>query len=161
MIRRCTVDDIPAIDAIINAAAVIYRGAIPDDCWHEPYMSRSELLAEIAAGVDFWGWEEGGALVGVMGVQDVRDVTLIRHAYVKPSHQGRGVGAALLNTLTGNASKPLLIGTWAAAEWAIRFYRHHGFEMADREETLRLLETYWRVSPRQRETSVVLRRLES
>ena len=90
MIRRCTDDDIPAIGAIINDAATIYRGAIPDDCWHEPYMSRSELLAEIAAGVDFWGWEEGGALVGVMGVQDVRDVTLIRHAYVKPSHQGRG-----------------------------------------------------------------------
>ena len=161
MIRRCTVDDIPEIGAIINDAAAIYRGAIPDDCWHEPYMSRSELLTEIAAGVEFWGWEEGGALVGVMGVQDVRDVTLIRHAYVKPSHQGRGIGATLLNTLTGKASKPLLIGTWAAAEWAIRFYRHHGFEVAGREETLRLLETYWRVSPRQRETSVVLRRLES
>ena len=158
MIRRCTDDDIPAIDTIINEAATIYRGAIPDDCWHEPYMSRSALLAEMAAGVEFWGWEDGGALVGVMGVQDVRDVTLIRHAYVKPSHQGHGVGGALLTTLTDRASRPLLIGTWAAAQWAIGFYRKHGFEVAGREETLRLLDTYWRISPRQRETSVVLSR---
>ena len=158
MIRRCTDDDIPAIDTIINEAATIYRGAIPDDCWHEPYMSRSALLAEMAAGVEFWGWEDGGALVGVMGVQDVRDVTLIRHAYVKPSHQGHGVGGALLTTLTDRASRPLLIGTWAAAQWAIGFYRKHGFEVAGREETLRLLDTYWRISPRQRDTSVVLSR---
>ena len=158
MIRRCTDDDIPAIDTIINEAATIYRGAIPDDCWHEPYMSRSALLAEMAAGVEFWGWEDGGALVGVMGVQDVRDVTLIRHAYVKPSHQGHGIGGALLTTLTDRASRPLLIGTWAAAQWAIGFYRKHGFEVAGREETLRLLDTYWRISPRQRETSVVLSR---
>jgi N-acetylglutamate synthase-like GNAT family acetyltransferase len=161
MIRRCTDQDISAIYTIINDAATIYRGAIPDDCWHEPYMSRSELLAEMAAGVEFWGWEHGGALVGVMGVQDVRDVTLIRHAYVTPSHQGQGVGGALLKQLTGDASKSLLIGTWAAAEWAIRFYQHHGFEVVEREETLRLLDTYWRISPRQRETSVVLRRRES
>src|SRR4029077_10204117 len=99
MIRRCTDDDVPAIDAIINDAARAYRGVIPADRWHEPYMKRSDLLAEIAAGVQFWGWYDAGVLVGVMGLQRVRDVTLIRHAYVRPSHQSRGVGGALLTRL--------------------------------------------------------------
>lgn len=158
MIRPCTDNDIPAIDLIINEAAAVYRGAIPDDCWHEPYMSRAELLAELAAGVKFCGWEERGVLLGVMGVQDVREVTLIRHAYVKPAQQGRGIGGALLKTLTDQAAQPILIGTWATATWAIGFYRKHGFEVAEPQETLRLLEKYWRISPRQRETSVVLYR---
>src|SRR5688500_9836641 len=116
MIRRCTEDDIPAIDAIINEAAVRYRGVVPDDCWHEPYMSRAQLRGEIAAGVDFWGWDDGG-LIGVMGIQKVGDATLIRHAYVKPAFQGRGIGAALLSKLQHETDRRLLIGTWAAAYW--------------------------------------------
>jgi GNAT superfamily N-acetyltransferase len=157
MIRRCTDEDVPAMDAIINEAAVAYRGVIPADCWHEPYMKRSELLSEIAAGVEFWGWDDD-ALVGVMGLQTVRDVTLIRHAYVRPSHQGRGVGGALLMKLGEQTSGPLLIGTWAAAHWAIRFYQNHGFRLVSSEEKDRLLSTYWNIPSRQRDTSVVLTR---
>src|SRR3954468_4936726 len=129
MIRRCTDDDLPAIDTIINEAASAYRGVIPADRWHEPYMQRSELLAEIAAGVEFWGWDDGGTLVGVMGVQKVRDATLIRHAYVRPSHQSRGVGGELLAQLAGQTAGPLLVGTWGDAQWAIRFYQRHGFRL--------------------------------
>src|SRR6185295_540190 len=103
----------------INEAAAAYRGVIPADCWHEPYMKRSELLAEIAAGVEFWGWDDAGALVGVMGLQNVRDATLIRHAYVRTSHQGQGIGGALLTRLAEETTRPLLIGTWADAAWAI------------------------------------------
>jgi GNAT superfamily N-acetyltransferase len=158
MIRRCTDADLPAIDAIINQAAEAYRGVIPADCWHEPYMARAHLVGEISAGVDFWGWDEAGALVGVMGLQKVRDVTLIRHAYVRPSHQGRGVGGALLTALAARTDGPLLIGTWAAAVWAIRFYEGHGFRVVATEEKDRLLESYWTISPRQRDTSVVLTR---
>jgi GNAT superfamily N-acetyltransferase len=155
MIRPCTDADVPAIDAIINEAAVAYRNVIPRDCWHEPYMTRAHLLAEIGAGVQFSGWDDG-TLVGVMGVQTVRDATLIRHAYVRPSHQSRGIGAALLSTLADGVSGPLLVGTWADAKWAIRFYERHGFRLAPSDETDRLLTTYWTISPRQRETSVVL-----
>ncbi len=158
MIRACTDADLPTIHAIINDAAEAYRGVIPADCWHEPYMSRTHLLGEITAGVEFSGWQERGELIGVMGVQNVRDVTLIRHAYVRPSHQGRGIGAALLKTLGSQVEGPLLIGTWAAAAWAIRFYERHGFRLVANEERDRLLETYWKISPRQRETSVVLAR---
>ena len=161
MIRGCTEADVPVMDAIINEAAQAYRGVIPDDCWHQPYMARSELLAEIAAGVRFSGWEEAGALVGVMGLQTVRDVTLIRHAYVLPSHQGRGVGGTLLVALAGQVAGPLLVGTWAAARWAIRLYERHGFRRVPSAEKDRLLDRYWAISPRQRETSVVLRRTEA
>ena len=157
MIRRCTDADVPAIDAIVNAAAVAYRGAIPPDCWHEPYMPRADLLEEIAAGVDFSGWEEDGDLVGVIGLQNVRDVSLIRHAYVRPSHQGRGIGSALLTKLASDTEGELLVGTWAAATWAIRFYQRHGFRLVETEEKDPLLDDYWTISPRQRETSVVLR----
>ena len=156
MLRPCTNDDIPLIDAIINEAAAAYRGVIPSDCWHEPYMNRSQLVDEIARGVNFCGWDEGGNLVGVMGLQNVRDVTLIRHAYVRSSHQSRGVGGALLTHLIGQADKSLLVGTWAAAHWAIRFYERHGFRLVGTEERNRLLDTYWDISPRQRDTSVVL-----
>jgi GNAT superfamily N-acetyltransferase len=160
MIRTCTEADVPVMDAIINEAAQAYRGVIPADCWHEPYMARSELVAEIAAGVRFSGWQEAGALVGVMGLQTVRDVTLIRHAYVRPSHQGRGIGGTLLTELGGQVVGPLLVGTWAAAEWAIRLYERHGFRrVANTDEKDRLLDRYWAISPRQRETSVVLRRM--
>ena len=156
MIRRCTDDDIPAIDAIINEAARAYHNVIPSDCWHEPYMSRQELLAEIAAGVNFWGWEDAGSLIGVMGIQQVRDATLIRHAYVRSGHQSRGIGGALLAALVNQGNGKLLVGTWAAAEWAIRFYQRHGFRLVTLEEKDRLLSTYWKIPARQQETSVVL-----
>jgi GNAT superfamily N-acetyltransferase len=159
MIRRCTDKDVAAIDAIINEAAAAYRGVIPPDCWHEPYMKRSELVAEIGNGVEFWGWDVAGGLVGVMGLQRVRDVTLIRHAYVRPSHQSRGVGGALLTELVGQTAGPLLVGTWAAAVWAIRFYERHGFRLVGTEEKDRLLTAYWNIPSRQRQTSVVLTRL--
>src|SRR5262249_678184 len=156
MIRPCTDADFQVIQAVINEAARAYRGAIPADCWHEPYMTGSDLKAEIAAGVNFWGWDESGALIGVMGHQNVRDVTLIRHAYVSSAHQRRGVGGALLTTLAGQASGPLLAGTWAAAEWAIRVYERHGFRLVTAEEKDRLLSTYWSIPLRQQQTSVVL-----
>jgi len=121
-------------------------------------MKRSDLVDEIAKGVQFWGWDEAGVLVGVMGLQNVRDVTLIRHAYVRPSHQSRGVGGALLTQLAGQNSTPLLVGTWASAHWAIRFYERHGFRLVGTEEKDRLLSIYWNISLRQRQTSVVLTR---
>jgi N-acetylglutamate synthase-like GNAT family acetyltransferase len=156
MIRRCTDEDVPAIDEIINDAATAYKGVIPTGCWHEPYMKRSGLLDEIAKGVEFCGWDEDGTLVGVMGLQKVRDVTLIRHAYIRSSHQRRGIGGALLTHLAEKAVTPLLVGTWASAYWAIRFYEGHGFRLLSADEKDRLLTTYWNISDRQRETSVVL-----
>jgi GNAT superfamily N-acetyltransferase len=156
MIRRCSDADLPTIESIVNEAAQAYRGAIPDDCWHEPYMTRAALDAEIAAGVEFWGWDDAGGLIGVMGIQQVRDVTLIRHAYVRAALQGRGIGGALLRFLSGRATGPLLIGTWAAAAWAIRFYQRHGFRVVPPDEKDRLLDTYWSIPARQRDTSVVL-----
>ena len=157
MIRQCIDADVPSIEAIVNQAARAYQGVIPADCWHEPYMSRRELLNEIGDGVLFWGWADADALVGVMGIQKVRDVTLIRHAYVLPAHQSRGVGGALLDELIGQASGDLLVGTWADAGWAIRFYRQHGFELVPAREKDRLLKAYWKISRRQQETSVALR----
>ena len=158
MIRKCTAADIPVMDAIINEAADKYRGVIPADCWHEPYMSRRELESEIAAGVRFSGWEDAGELVGVMGVQKVKDATLIRHAYVRTAQQGRGIGGRLLSELASRVTGPLLIGTWADAEWAIRFYQGHGFHLMPTEEKNRLLGIYWTIPDRQRDTSVVLAR---
>jgi N-acetylglutamate synthase-like GNAT family acetyltransferase len=159
MIRPCTHADVAVMSDIINEAAEAYRGVIPADCWHEPYMDRAHLAAEIAAGVDFIGREEQGELIGVMGLQKVLDATLIRHAYVRRSHQSRGVGGELLAMLAAQTSGPLLVGTWAAASWAIRFYQRHGFRLVDTDEKDRLLNRYWTISPRQRETSVVLTRL--
>jgi GNAT superfamily N-acetyltransferase len=156
MIRQCTDADFAEIVAIINEAAEAYRGVIPADCWHQPYMSSSSLTTEIAAGVNFWGWDESAALAGIMGLQKVREATLIRHAYVRPAHQGRGIGGALLRTLAGQATGPLLVGTWAAAEWAIRFYQRNGFSLVSTAEKDRLLNIYWTIPPRQQETSVVL-----
>ena len=156
MIRACIDADFPAIEAVINEGAQAYRGVIPADCWHEPYMSAGALEAEIGAGVSFWGCEDAGTLAGVMGIQHVRDVTLIRHAYVRTAHQGRGIGGALLDFLEEQARGPLLVGTWAAAVWAIRFYERHGFQLVSPAEKDRLVDTYWRISARQKETSVVL-----
>jgi GNAT superfamily N-acetyltransferase len=154
VIRRCRDDELAAIGAIVNAAAVAYRGVIPEDRWHEPYMGPAELDAEIAAGVEFWGYEDGGQLIGVMGIQPVKDVTLIRHAYVSPATQGRGIGGALLAALDARGTGQMLVGTWAAATWAIRFYERNGFVAVDDPATL--LRRYWSIPERQIETSVVL-----
>ncbi len=156
MIRPCADADFQVLEAIINEAAQAYRGVIPADCWHEPYMTGSALKREIEAGVNFLSWDESGTLIGVMGIQPVRNVTLIRHAYVRTAHQGRGIGRALLDFLAARATGPLLVGTWAAAEWAIRFYQRHGFRLVSPAEKDRLLTTYWSIPARQIETSVVL-----
>lgn len=156
MIRPCTATDFEAIFEIINQAAEAYRGVIPPDRWHEPYMPREALAREIAAGVAFSGYERDGRLVGVMGLQPVKDVTLIRHAYVRPEAQRGGVGGALLAALSAQTQRPVLIGTWAAAVWAVRFYQRHGFALVEGEEKNRLLKIYWDIPARQIETSVVL-----
>jgi GNAT superfamily N-acetyltransferase len=130
MVRPCRDDEQSALLHIINAAAQRYRGVIPDDCWHEPYMHADELAHEVAAGVKFWGAELDAALVGVMGMQQVLDVALIRHAYVAPEVQGRGLGGLLLRKLCAQQPRPVLVGTWAAATWTIRFYERHGFCLA-------------------------------
>jgi GNAT superfamily N-acetyltransferase len=156
VIRLCGSDDFTAIASIINDAAEAYRGVIPEDCWHEPYMPEAELRDEIGAGVVFWGYQRDADLLGVIGLQDVDDVALIRHAYVRSKAQGSGVGAALLEHLQSVTAKPMLIGTWAAAHWALRFYRRYGFEVTGPEQKDRLLRRYWTVPDRQIETSVVL-----
>jgi GNAT superfamily N-acetyltransferase len=156
MIRRCDDRDLDSIHAIINDGARAYDGVIPADCWKEPYMSMEELRREIGHGVDFWGYGKDGALEGVMGVQDVRDVTLIRHAYVRTPSRNQGIGGLLLAHLRTLTDRPVLIGTWAAAAWAIRFYEKHGFRVVSPEEKNRLLKIYWTVPERQIETSVVL-----
>jgi N-acetylglutamate synthase-like GNAT family acetyltransferase len=156
MIRRCDDRDFELIWTIINDGAQAYEGTIPADRWTEPYMSREKLQNEIDEGVVFWGYEETGALVGVMGIQQVQDVTLVRHAYVRTSSQKRGIGGRLLSHLREMASGPMLIGTWAAAVWAIRFYERHGFQMVSPQEKDRLLKRYWTVPERQIDTSVVL-----
>jgi GNAT superfamily N-acetyltransferase len=156
MIRRCAHHDLELIWDIINDGAQAYKGVIPKDCWKEPYMSRTELQHEINAGIMFWGYEAVEALVGVMGIQQVQDVTLIRHAYVRTTSQKRGIGASLLSHLRELSPGPLLIGTWADADWAIRFYERNGFRMLPPEVKDRLLAKYWTISKRQAETSVVL-----
>jgi len=155
-IRRCRDDERDAIFAVVNAAAEAYRGVIPADRWHEPYMPMEELDAEIAAGVEFWGFAADGELVGIMGVQPVQDVHLIRHAYVLPGRQRGGVGGALLEHLLDATPGQILVGTWATADWAIGFYRRHGFEQVSPQRKDELLRTYWDIPERQVETSVVL-----
>ncbi len=156
MIRPTEDADFETVLAIINGAAEVYKDVIPADRWHEPYMPPAALTGEIAAGVVFWGYEEAATLRGVMGLQQVRDVVLIRHAYVRPADQGRGIGGTLLTELQDRVDRPLLIGTWAAAVWARRFYQKRGFREVDRETKDRLLRTYWSIPERQTETSVVL-----
>jgi GNAT superfamily N-acetyltransferase len=155
-IRPCRDDERSAILAIVNVAAQAYRDVIPADRWHEPYMPLRELDNEIAAGVAFWGYEADGALVGIIGIQPVRDVDLIRHAYVSPDSQRHGVGSALLEHLAHRGTRRMLVGTWAAADWAIRFYRRHGFELVSPERNAALLKSYWAIPDRQIEASVVL-----
>ena len=156
MIRRCTEADFEAIYRIINDAAEAYRGIIPADCWHKPYMSREQLTKEIDAGVQFWGLEEDTTLVSVMGIQDKGDVTLIRHAYVRSRMRNRGIGSQLLRFLESTTEKPVLVGTWADATWAVAFYQKCGYRLVSTEEKDQLLRKYWHIPERQVETSVVL-----
>lgn len=156
MIHPCTNADVLDVCAVINDAAQAYHGVIPADRWQEPYMPLDELKSEIAAGVIFWGWVEEGRLVGVMGVQPVKDVTLIRHAYVKTERRNRGIGGKLLAHLLARLDGRILVGTWRAAGWAIGFYQKYGFQLVGEAEKDRLLRTYWTIPQRQIETSVVL-----
>jgi N-acetylglutamate synthase-like GNAT family acetyltransferase len=155
-IRKSVANDFEAILAIINDAAQAYRGVIPNDCWHEPYMSADELVNEIASGVIFWMAEDNGQLLGVMGIQDKEDVALVRHAYTATTVQRKGIGTKLLRRVEALADKPILIGTWADASWAIEFYRQNGFTIVSDADRNRLLLAYWSVPARQVETSVVL-----
>ena len=152
MIRECVAADFEAIYQVINDAAQAYKGVIPEDRWTEPYMPREE----ISAGVAFLGYEEEGELTGVMGTQDIQDVTLIRHAYVRTARHNRGIGGQLLARIMERATRPVLIGTWSDAVWAVRFYEHRGFTVVSTQEKERLLKKYWSVPDRQIETSVVL-----
>lgn len=156
MIRQCDKSEFEMIYGIINDAAQAYRGVIPSDRWKEPYMSKEELQQEIDEGVVLWGYEEDGELVGVMGIQHVKDVTLIRHAYVRRAKRNQGIGEQLLSYLRKQSTGPILIGTWADAVWAIRFYEKRGFRLVSPEERDRLLREYWSIPERQIETSVVL-----
>jgi N-acetylglutamate synthase-like GNAT family acetyltransferase len=158
LIRRSIDADFPAILGIINDAANAYRGVIPADRWHEPYMSADALEREIADGVVFWVAEQQGSVAGVMGIQDRGDVALVRHAYVASTTQRSGVGTLLLRHVEQLTAKPILIGTWAAASWAIDFYRRNGFDTVPNGEKDDLLRTYWSIPQRQIETSVVLRK---
>lgn len=155
-IRPCTERDLDQILEVINDGAQAYEGVIPADRYKVPYMPRDELEREIAHGVRFWGVERDRRLVAVMGLQNVEDVTLIRHAYVRTAERRRGIGGRLLEELRTRATRPLLVGTWAAAEWAIAFYRRHGFELVPRDQVPVLLRRYWSIPERQIETSVVL-----
>jgi GNAT superfamily N-acetyltransferase len=156
MIRRCDDHDFDLIWTIINDGSQAYKGIIPEDCWREPYMSRSELRHEIEDGVAFWGYEAAGELLGIMGVQPVEEVTLIRHAYICTRNQNQGIGSHLLSHLQKLTPGPILIGTWADAAWAIRFYEKHGFEIVLPKHKDYLIRRYWKIPQRQIETSVVL-----
>ena len=158
MIRDCLAADFDAMIQVINDGAQAYRGIIPPDRWHDPYMPTDELGAEISAGVSFRGWFDAETgLVGVMGLQPVRDVLLIRHAYVRTDRRRAGIGSALIADLLERTDRPVLIGTWAAAKWAVTFYKNHDFELVSETEKNRLLKAYWTIPDRQIETSVVLR----
>jgi GNAT superfamily N-acetyltransferase len=158
MIRSLLSSDFDTILKVINDAARAYRGVIPADRWKEPYMSAEELRKEIEAGVHFYGWVEDERLLGVTGIQSMKDTTLIRHAYVLPGYQRKGIGTGLLKYLVGLAKTPeILVGTWASANWAIRFYEKHGFKLVSSKEKDELLWTYWSIHERQVETSVVLK----
>jgi GNAT superfamily N-acetyltransferase len=156
MIRDCRAEDFDAILRIINQGAEAYRAFIPPAEWHDPYMAADELREEIAAGVRFLGYAERGELIGVMGLQDVQDVALIRHAYVLPGRQRSGVGSALHEELRVQTERPLLVGTWAASSWAIRFYERLGYRLVPDGEREALLRRYWSVPDSQIAASVVL-----
>jgi N-acetylglutamate synthase-like GNAT family acetyltransferase len=157
MIRKSTGSDFDTIHSIVNDAAQAYKGVIPADRWNDEYMTKEELRHEIDDGVEFWGYEDGGELIGVMGIQPVQDVTLIRHAYVITTKRNKGVGGQLLSHLRKLTDRPILMGTWADAVRAVRFYEKHGFELVTEEEKDRLLRKYWSIPERQIATSVVLK----
>ena len=158
MICRLSPSEFDSMLNVINDAAQAYKGVIPEDRWKEPYMPTEELRKEIESGVEFYGWKEDNVLVAVMGIQLVNDVTLIRHAYVLTDHQRRGIGENLLKYLLSLArTSEVLVGTWEAAYWAVRFYEKHGFRLVSKEEKDRLLRKYWNIPERQIETSVVLK----
>ena len=156
MIRECTESDFKTILEIINDAAKAYKGIIPDDRWHEPYMTFEEIQHAVEDGVIFWGFEQKDNLLGVMGIQDRGDVTLIRHAYVRTRYRKQGIGAQLLGYLENLTEKPILVGTWKDASWAISFYKKKGYFLVADKEKNRLLQKYWSIPERQIETSVVL-----
>lgn len=156
MVSKCTPEDFETIYTIINDAAIAYKGIIPADRWHEPYMSKEELQQQMREGVEFWAYQEGEEMLGVMGIQFKGEVTLIRHAYVRTSSRNKGIGKQLLLHLSSISSTPILIGTWANASWAIEFYKKHGFRLVTPEEKNQLLKKFWSIPERQVETSVVL-----
>jgi N-acetylglutamate synthase-like GNAT family acetyltransferase len=156
MILKCEQTDFKEICDIINDAAIAYKDIIPADRWHDPYMPEEELDKQINEGVQFWCWKEDGETMGVMGIQDKGKVMLIRHAYVRSIYRNKGIGSKLLAHLVSIASTPVLVGTWAAATWAIEFYKKHGFRLLSASETETLLRKYWSIPDRQVETSVVL-----
>ena len=156
MIQKCTESDLQTIFEIVNDSAMAYKGVIPEDRWHEPYMPMEAVLQEIQAGVIFWGFEKAGELLGVMGIQDKGDVALIRHAYVRTQSRQQGIGKSLLLHLEGLTDKPILVGTWKAASWAVSFYQKNGYTLVSETDKNRLLQTYWSIPRRQIETSVVL-----
>jgi N-acetylglutamate synthase-like GNAT family acetyltransferase len=156
MIRQATDEDFEEIFAVINDAAIAYKEVIPSDRWHEPYMTKEDLRAGIQNGVRFSCFVDDNEIIGVMGIQDKADVALIRHAYVRTNQRKKGIGSLLLQDLIKDAERPILVGTWKAAVWAIRFYEKHGFRVVGTEEKNRLLKKYWVIPDRQIETSVVL-----
>jgi GNAT superfamily N-acetyltransferase len=156
LIRECDAADFEAIRAVVNDAAVAYRGIIATDRWKDPYMPAAELREEMEQGVAFRGAFDAGALVGVMGLQHVADVALVRHAYTLTARQGTGVGTALLADVRSRTARPMLVGTWSAATWAVRFYERHGFRLVGAPDKDALLRRYWTIPERQIEESVVL-----
>jgi GNAT superfamily N-acetyltransferase len=156
MIEKCVQEDFKRIWEVINDGAAAYKGIIPDDRWHVPYMSQEELKTQMEEGVQFWCYKENGEILGVMGIQYKGDVTLIRHAYVRSIHRNKGIGSKLLTHLVAASTVPILIGTWANVKWAIAFYEKHGYRLLPNSESEALLRKYWNIPLRQVETSVVL-----
>ena len=156
MVKRCQEYDFDTIYEIINDSALAYKNVIPHDCWHEPYMTKEKLKSEIMKGIEFWCYEENGTILGVMGIQQIQDITLIRHAYIRPQNRRQGIGSLLLEFLKLKIEKPIFIGTWSAANWAIAFYQKHEFFLVKEDIKTKLLKKYWNISERQNETSVVL-----
>ena len=160
MIKEYKKKDISKILNIINDASLKYKGVIPNNCWHEPYMSEDELIDEISDGVHMFGYHDNKKLISVIGIQEVKDATLIRHAYTLTSYQGKGIGSALLKyLLKKNQKSRLLVGTWRKAVWAIRFYKKFGFIIHSKDQTTILLKKYWKIPAKQIDNSVVLERL--
>ena len=157
MIRKYTKIDSSKILHIINDAAKKYKGIIPDDCWHEPYMSEQELIDEFNDEVRMYGYHDNNKLVGVIGIQEVQDIILIRHAYTLTSYQNKGTGSAMLEYLLKKSQNSrLLVGTWKNATWAIRFYEKFGFILHAKEQSTLLLQKYWQITPKQMKNSIVL-----